>query len=1509
MKTQLHKKVMLGLAMLTQITISIAQDSETTLNLKYWTMRERFRKYFISIGSGQGQSIPVAQITADNNRCPLTFPSSNGWRRWGDATSYLGDYMCTLATEYALLEQEGKSTKATLNELYYAINALERLDGKAEFAFNNSQPLNNYNGFFLRDDVDGTTMSKWATEYTYTGGYDSKLNYKCHDASYTGNIADIITGNSSTNEPSFDQYISLFQGFMFVKRYVPNLFVKPTASDGGFNIIDKIKVITERFMDNMSGSDKQLLIADHSTEFLYNTLNPSVFFFSSAGLGAGVTAISACADNDVRGNWIMTNPVTNRKVGATSNDTKNQDIRPFVYPLAKIGEIITGNTYQNRDIHHEVVDQPSDGLFCLDIHDYHIPISWTKTHVWDVLEQLPAVSDEFNIAFPHITFSKKPLVFKITLDPTFTGKIEALARNMYLIEGLATISGTWSHQNVNKFASQYGHENFDLEYACLNNTSPLKSQQHYIDLLSKMGCEGPHNYGVTDFTSYWNAGTAYEIPNPNDVPETDSYNWGEFNANDWMWMYNMYRLHFGDASFPKYEETSCNCKKSPAIEQNTDPITNNLTNNVVLKRSFKNYLNLGISIKEYTSQTLNILNNKDLTVKTELVVCNGAINILNNGTLQTSNAGGGLPSDSVRIVVRNGASINVGANGLLNIGYGTKVIIQKGALLNLIGNNARVIVESTAQLIIEPGGLLQINNNGKLIVNDNGLVVTKTTFDNTNQNDNAVLTFNQGANIQLKGDNAVLELNGRLHIGDNAVFGFTYPGANSGYIKFNRGAGTWWNNLAPNNAHITCGTNSKFVITGQSKTDKIIEIDQIDVAMPKTLTSCIINKGLILFNVGDARLESSAITALTNCTFKGSTTLPAGSLATRGLLVFGQPVCFINNCDFLNLGTGLVGATFYLGNPLSGVTNNLFKECSIGIFSVGTGVNLTNNTFLDNGIAINANGLEFNSLVKNNTITAPAIPNNPTTAGDGAVGVLTIGNNGTFELKENTINQLNLGVFAENNDVKFSCNDLQDNSFALYGSTNSKINMSTLLGGGNNNASNCKQFATFSDANFFESHMGYNSFKISNTAPCAMVTSPSPPHLTTLVCPIIADGSLNNFTSFNTSTNKYELLTELNFWRAPYFPGNTIEQNYFRLYKSGTSSNQYVDVFPNVALTNVGQTACPNNGNGNGSGNGNGGNGNINSTLTHPLDFSSITSFITTPSFNNQKLQQALQFSMAKMSDMGNENKLNQAADLLTEILKYNYAQPVLNQNDKYLLELTYQRLFSCVAQLTEINRANLNTKAVPPSLIPRLNDLLTIIDLRTFRKDFTDIDYKTNIDLIKLDKALVYGLFQQRTMAITEINNILATNPKTSHVELLSYWKCLYSAEEAALNNSITVDDALGQLGKCAQNLIKLKATNNARLTNPADAGEVTYAEDNAIAVYPNPTQGSLAIAYDLKEYSTITFEIFDVQGKKMLSYNLNSTENKFNIENLNLKNGVYLYTITADGNNLLTKKLVVVK
>ena len=57
----------------------------------------------------------------------------------------------------------GKDTHAVLNEIYYALNAIERLDAGAEKFFNPNKPLS-LNGFFIRDDIPYNMFTKVTIE-------------------------------------------------------------------------------------------------------------------------------------------------------------------------------------------------------------------------------------------------------------------------------------------------------------------------------------------------------------------------------------------------------------------------------------------------------------------------------------------------------------------------------------------------------------------------------------------------------------------------------------------------------------------------------------------------------------------------------------------------------------------------------------------------------------------------------------------------------------------------------------------------------------------------------------------------------------------------------------------------------------------------------------------------------------------------------------------------------------------------------------------------------------------------------------------------------------------------------------------------------------------------------------------------------------------------------------------------------------------------------------------------
>jgi hypothetical protein len=78
-----------------------------------------------------------------------------------------------------------------------------------------------------------------------------------------------------------------------------------------------------------------------------------------------------------------------------------------------------------------------------------------------------------------------------------------------------------------------------------------------------------------------------------------------------------------------------------------------------------------------------------------------------------------------------------------------------------------------------------------------------------------------------------------------------------------------------------------------------------------------------------------------------------------------------------------------------------------------------------------------------------------------------------------------------------------------------------------------------------------------------------------------------------------------------------------------------------------------------------------------------------------------------------------------------------------------------------------------------------------------------------------------------------------------------------------------------------------------------------------PNPAGAETTIQYELQNNADVTFEMYDVTGKKVISMNegaQNKGKHTINLTTEKLASGTYYYSLKAD-NNRITKKLVVAK
>ncbi|MBL7812124.1 MAG: hypothetical protein JNL57_07855, partial [Bacteroidetes bacterium] len=285
---------------LIRVLNSYAQTTDQELENKYYNYRDRLKKYFTQIGEKPGQGLTAAQVFWDRqgtdsfryiNGVLTKVPPREyqGNQRFGDAVVDHGFYLAVLASEYKLMILQNRKGSpeynALCNELYFAINAIDRLDYNAEKYLNfSSNPSRN--GFFIRSDNDEKFMARmhnnpWQPiEKLRSGGargpsvgfIDSSNGIKAftpdswqlrldrqhqpQDAvSWVGGPGSYGTTYDWGNEMSQDQVYGLLMGFVCVKQWVGgDLVVDPDNNQPlpSKNIVHWVAEITGRIVSHIS---------------------------------------------------------------------------------------------------------------------------------------------------------------------------------------------------------------------------------------------------------------------------------------------------------------------------------------------------------------------------------------------------------------------------------------------------------------------------------------------------------------------------------------------------------------------------------------------------------------------------------------------------------------------------------------------------------------------------------------------------------------------------------------------------------------------------------------------------------------------------------------------------------------------------------------------------------------------------------------------------------------------------------------------------------------------------------------------------------------------------------------------------------------------------------------------------------------------------------------------------------------------------------------------------------
>ncbi len=730
------KKTMLFCVLFALHLIGVCQLPEDQANLeKYWKYRQQLRERFMRIGTDQGQSIPMSCIIPGYKYGPGETGSILHWR---DSNISLGYYFVVLATEYQLLSNAGEDTQQTLNELYYALNALNRLDVNAEFYLSqtsNSLSSDDLNGLFLRDDAIHSTVDNWlgdppipnapiVSDATYIGDVGNPNNMRGDNHGWIGyGPSATPTTFNDGNVISLDQITTILLGLRFVVQFVDDQVIQPTAADTPMNIRQEAKDIIWRIADNMNDTTEPI---DNEHEWVIKKWDgqliksgPSCVFASYPVYKLIEYTHGATEAEKIKQPGDIVLEFAEEDVCNTLMSEYSDDYGDVLGPMvigALVGLFILGDPNVSTDI------ATYQGIHCMSTPDRSpsegpVPI---KLNIDEIGDLWSAFSDH-NV--PYYTQSEETIEF-INLDFDYwTQNFNALNiwvhqemnnvnfnlnkpkrrklvddDNVHITFELATMSGIWDIDYINERSTQSHFQHIGLMNAVLhNNGMPTAGmvQDEYRNLLSLAPCVGPWSnpHVLTEAAPEWasanrlfhqgirNTGSAGTDDNGNPTADWEYRGYG--NGLDYMVYYNLYHLLWGDQFSYKSNREKCEC-----VVQFTNETSS--ANVLEVKPKFSDYEDMGILTEKYLSHDLEITSNAgELNLHADLIVCNET-EIL-------------APGDETELHITNSAELNIFGGHSLIVRSGNKVVLD--------GNSSLITsLDGLTKIILEPGAELLFNN-------------------------------------------------------------------------------------------------------------------------------------------------------------------------------------------------------------------------------------------------------------------------------------------------------------------------------------------------------------------------------------------------------------------------------------------------------------------------------------------------------------------------------------------------------------------------------------------------------------------------------------------------------------------------------------------------------------------------------------------------------------------------------------------------------------------------------
>lgn len=417
-----------------------------------------------------------------------------------------------------------------------------------------------------------------------------------------------------------------------------------------------------------------------------------------------------------------------------------------------------------------------------------------------------------------------------------------------------------------------------------------------------------------------------------------------------------------------------------------------------------------------------------------------------------------LNNSHLEAEICNNAQITVTGTGRFNLGSSATnrtatVTFTDGTALDL-SQFGEINVESGSELIIDSGAELRLNG-GTLRVMDGGKVTIKN---------GGLLRFEENASIELNGNDAQLALSGLTYVGDNAKFGFTYQGTESGYIRLLE-EGFWGQRFA-------AGIDAEIYLKGEDENDRILYMeagaeiwewedtiaDGFDYGIP---SSNLFKK--LTFSNGKIEMEHHARICAIARTYFYSCKLHTVSGQPHGVVPF--QTCLFNNCQ--------------IAVPIDGVYH---------YFSKGQ-LHIRNSEVL-RSVSVRAQGYEIsNSLVKSSvtswesTLTNTIINSDldGTSLSFGSSAMVHDNSLSNLRIIESHLHHINgAAVWKNHGATEIRCSEFTDNNVAIHADKLNEIVLSSWQNTGYNFFDRNNIHFEFWDATGINLADGYNEIYDAN---------------------------------------------------------------------------------------------------------------------------------------------------------------------------------------------------------------------------------------------------------------------------------------------------------------------------------------------------------------------------------------------------------------------------------------------